>query len=106
MSQHGLSRRIGSGRQARHSAVNDYICRLFQKAVIPAIKEPESLLSEGNQSYQSYLLPLVALVPGLLFILVKRIPHTLVERYMNYGSTEPGSAAVKAADLENAEYEA
>ncbi|ESN95667.1 hypothetical protein HELRODRAFT_179137 [Helobdella robusta] len=36
---HGLSCRLGPGRQARHLAMNDFLVRCFQRANIPTIKE-------------------------------------------------------------------
>ncbi|ESO04546.1 hypothetical protein HELRODRAFT_172201 [Helobdella robusta] len=56
LGHHGLSCMLGSGRQARHSAMNNYIRRLFQKADIPAIKEPAGLLSESNFRPDGYTL--------------------------------------------------
>ncbi|ESN90602.1 hypothetical protein HELRODRAFT_166294 [Helobdella robusta] len=47
---HGLSCRLGPGRQARHSAMNNFFVRCFQRANIPTIKEPTGLMEEGSGS--------------------------------------------------------
>ncbi|ESO13119.1 hypothetical protein HELRODRAFT_159733 [Helobdella robusta] len=94
--------RLGSGRQARHSAMNDYICKLFQKANIPAVKEPAGLLSESNFRPDGYTL--VPWSQGCCLSWDVTFPHTLAERYINYTAMEQGSAAVKAADFKNTKY--
>ncbi|ESO02733.1 hypothetical protein HELRODRAFT_184307 [Helobdella robusta] len=85
LGHHGLSCRLGSGRQARHSAMNDYTCRLFQKADIPAVKEPAAYYLKATS--------------GQMVTLWYR-----AERYINYTAREQGSAAVKAADFKNTKY--
>ncbi|ESO10526.1 hypothetical protein HELRODRAFT_183558 [Helobdella robusta] len=102
LGHHGLSCRLGSGRQARHSAMNDYICKLFQKADIPAVKEPAGLLSESNFRPDGYTL--VPWSQGCCLSWDVTFPHTLAERYINYTAMEQGSAAVKAADFKNTKY--
>ena len=41
---HGLSCKGGTGRSARHHALNDLLWRALSKADIPAVKEPSDLL--------------------------------------------------------------
>ncbi|ESN97421.1 hypothetical protein HELRODRAFT_178213 [Helobdella robusta] len=56
LGHHGLSCRLGSGRQARPSAMNGYLSRLFQKANIPTIKEPAGVISNSNNRPDGYTL--------------------------------------------------
>ncbi|ESN90775.1 hypothetical protein HELRODRAFT_182603 [Helobdella robusta] len=102
LSHHGLSYRLGLGRQTRHSAINDYICRLFKKAYISAIKEPAGLLSESNERPDGYTR--VPWSQGCCFVWDKTFCHTLHEKCINYMAMEPGSAAVKTADFKKAKY--
>ncbi|ESO04824.1 hypothetical protein HELRODRAFT_184697, partial [Helobdella robusta] len=102
LGHHGLSCRLGSGRQARHSAMNDYICRLFQKADIPTVKEPAGLLSESNFRPDGYTL--VPWSQGCCLSWDVTFPHTLAERYINYTAMKQGSVAVKATDFKNTKY--
>ncbi|ESO08389.1 hypothetical protein HELRODRAFT_169214 [Helobdella robusta] len=75
---HGLLCRLGSGKQARHSAMNSHICRLFQKADTPAIKEPAGLLSESNFRPDGYTL--VQWSQGCCLSWDVTFPHTLAKR--------------------------
>ncbi|ESN95706.1 hypothetical protein HELRODRAFT_179181 [Helobdella robusta] len=57
---HSLSCRLGPGKQARHTAVNEYLVQCFQKTGIPVIKEPMGLIEERAFRPDGYTITLWA----------------------------------------------
>ncbi|ESO02915.1 hypothetical protein HELRODRAFT_174380 [Helobdella robusta] len=101
---HGLSCRLGPGRQARHSAMNDFLVRCFQRANIPTIKEPTNLMEKGSLRPDGYTISPWAQGRSLAWDVT--FPHTMAERYINCTSQEAGAAALRAADFKNSKYAA
>ncbi|ESO07092.1 hypothetical protein HELRODRAFT_170391 [Helobdella robusta] len=94
--------RLGGGRQLRHSALNDYICRLFSKASIPVLKEPSSISAhDGRRPDGCTLIPWRA---GRCLAWDVTVPGILAERYVNLTSKECGLAAARAADEKMKKY--
>ncbi|ESN90932.1 hypothetical protein HELRODRAFT_182398 [Helobdella robusta] len=99
---HGLVCRLGGGRQLRHSALNDYICRLFSKASIPVLKEPSGISAhDGRRPDGCTLIPWRA---GRCLAWDVTVPGTLAKRYVNLTSKECGLAAARAADEKMKKY--
>ncbi|ESO01798.1 hypothetical protein HELRODRAFT_160965 [Helobdella robusta] len=101
---HGLSCRLGPDRQARHSTMNDFLVRCFQRANIPPIKEPTGLMEEGSLRPDGYTISPWAQGRSLAWDVT--FPHTMAERYINLTSQEAGAAALRAADFKNSKYAA
>ncbi|ESO04719.1 hypothetical protein HELRODRAFT_172394 [Helobdella robusta] len=99
---HSLSCRLGPGRQARHTAVNEYLVRCFQKAGIPVIKEPMGLIEEGAFRPDGYTI--TPWTQGRSLAWDVTLPHTMADRYIGYTSVEAGTAALKASDFKNEKY--
>ncbi|ESN95674.1 hypothetical protein HELRODRAFT_179145 [Helobdella robusta] len=94
---HGLSCKFGSGGQARHSAMNDYLIRLFQKAYIPAIKQPASLILDRNIRPEGYTL--TPWSDGRCLTWDVTFPHTLADRYISNTLLKPDFKNSKYVDL-------
>ena len=93
---HGLACRLGGGRQLRHSAINDYICRLFSKASIPITKEPSGISSvDGKRPDGCTMIPWKS---GKCLAWDVTIPDTMAVRYLPLTSLQSGTAATRASD--------
>ena len=46
---HGLAWKLGAGKQARHSILNDAVCRSMIRAKIQSVKEPAGLCDGGQR---------------------------------------------------------
>ncbi|ESO01848.1 hypothetical protein HELRODRAFT_161026 [Helobdella robusta] len=101
---HGLSCPLGPCRQARHSAMNDFLDRCFQRANIATIKEPTGLMEEGSLRSDGYTISPWAQGRSLAWDVT--FPHTMAERYINLTSQEASAAALRAADFKNLKYAA
>ncbi|ESO01930.1 hypothetical protein HELRODRAFT_161132 [Helobdella robusta] len=101
---HGLSGRLGPGRQAPHSAMNDFLVRCFQRANIPTIKEPTGFMEEGSLRPDGYTISPWAQKRSLAWDVT--FPHTMAKRYINLISQEAGAAALRAADFNKSKYAA
>ncbi|ESN95404.1 hypothetical protein HELRODRAFT_179478 [Helobdella robusta] len=101
---HGLSCRLGPGRQARHSAMNNFLVRCFQRANILTIKKPTSFMEKGSLRSDGYTIFPWAQGRSLAWDVT--FPHTMAERYINLTSHEAGAAALRAADFKNSKYAA
>ncbi|ESO10525.1 hypothetical protein HELRODRAFT_183557 [Helobdella robusta] len=80
--------------------MNDYL--IFQKAYIPAIKEPAGLISNRNIRPDGYIV--TPWSDGRCLTWDVTFPHTLADRYISNTSLKPGSAAIRAADFKNSKY--
>src|SRR5208282_1076310 len=95
---HGLSCRLGCGRIARHSLLNDAIWRAFTKAGIPASKEPSGLVrTDGKRPDGVSLIPWRSGKPVTWDVTVI---DTLAESYSATASVTPGGVA-ELAQSEN-----
>lgn len=93
---HGLACRLGGGRQLRHSVINDYICRLFSRASIPASKEPSGISSvDGKRPDGCTLIPWKS---GKCLAWDVTVPDTMAVRYLPLTSLQSGTAAARASD--------
>ncbi|ESN94145.1 hypothetical protein HELRODRAFT_180316 [Helobdella robusta] len=88
--------------QARHTAVNEYLVRCFQKADIPVIKEPMGLIEEGAFKPDGYTITPWAQGRSLAWDVT--LPHTMADRYIGYTSVKAGTAALKASDFKIEKY--
>jgi len=99
---HGLSCRLGCGRMARHSLLNDSIWRAFTKAGIPASKEPSGLVrTDGKRPDGVSLIPWRCGKPVTWDVTVI---DTLAESYSAVASVTPGGAAELAAERKMEKY--
>jgi len=101
---HGLSCTLGFGRIARHSVLNDLICRSLSKAGFPSIKEPPGLLrSDGKRPDGLTLIPWQA---GRSLIWDATVIDTLAASYLPATAATAGAAAEIAAERKNMKYNA
>jgi len=99
---HGLSCRLGCGRIARHSLLNDAIWRAFTKAGIPASKEPSGLVrTDGKRPDGVSLIPWRSGKPVTWDVTVI---DTLAESYSATASATPGGVAELAAERKLEKY--
>ena len=100
---HGLACRLGGGRQLRHSALNDFICRLFSKASIPTSKEPSGLSMIDNKRPDGCTL--IPWKKGKCLAWDVTIPDTVAVRYLHTTSQQRGGAAIRASDEKFKKYQ-
>jgi len=99
---HGLSCRLGPGRQARHAVLNDLICRGLIQAGIPAVKEPPGLSrSDGKRPDGLTLIPWRS---GRCLTWDVTVADTVAPSYLSTTSNQPGGAAELAEARKNAKY--
>ncbi|ESO03295.1 hypothetical protein HELRODRAFT_173581 [Helobdella robusta] len=79
--------------------------RCFQRANIPALKEPTGLMKEGSLGPDGYTISLWG-AQGRSLAWDVTFPHTMAERYINLTSQEAGAAALRATDFTNSKYAA
>ena len=103
LGHHGLSCVRGFGRQARHGAINDLICRALTKAGYPAIKEPPGLLrTDGKRPDGLTLIPWKA---GRCLVWDATVADTFAASYLPTTSIIAGSAAEAAASRKETKYQ-
>jgi hypothetical protein len=93
---HGLSCKKSSGRSARHSILNDLVCRALVKALIPAVREPAGLSRTDGKRPDG-----VTLIPwqmGKRMAWDVTVCDTLAPSYLQATSL-CGGAAAEAADV-------
>ena len=99
---HGLSCRLGPGRQARHAVLNDLICRGLIQAGIPAVKEPPGLSrSDGKRPDGLTLIPWRS---GRCLTWDVTVADTVAPSYLSTTSNQTGGAAELAEARKNAKY--
>ena len=54
---HGLACKSGAGKQARHSIINDVVCRSMIRAKIQSVKEPAGLCDGGLRPDGASIIP-------------------------------------------------
>ena len=100
---HCLSCRHSAARIARHNAINDIIWRAFQRAKIPATKEPSNLMRTDNKRPDG-----VTLVPwkqGKCLAWDVTMPDTYAASHLHQSATKAGQAASNAASTKTQKYE-
>lgn len=99
---HGLSCKGGTGRSARHHALNDMLWHALSKADIPAVKEPSGLLrTDGKRPDGVTQLPWRS---GKCVTWDVTVIDTLAASYVPATSQTPGAAAETAADRKTSKY--
>jgi hypothetical protein len=93
---HGLSCKKSSGRSARHSILNDLVCRALVRAMVPAVREPPGLTrSDGKRPDGVTLIPWQM---GKRLTWDVTVCDTLAPSYLQSTSVN-GGAAAEAADI-------
>jgi hypothetical protein len=99
---HGLSCKLGFGRQARHSNINNLIFRGLNKACIPSIKEPAGLSrSDGKRPDGQTLVPWSN---GRSLLWDATVVDTIAASYIPASALEAGGAAEIAAKRKMSKY--
>ena len=99
---HGLSCSLGPSRIARHSVLNDLICRCLIRAGFPAIKEPPGLSrTDGKRPDGLTLIPWRS---GRTLIWDATVTDTVAASYLPATSVMAGAAAELAATRKEAKY--
>ena len=99
---HCLSCRRSSGRTSRHHNINDIVCRAFQRAEVPVVKEPSGLArSDGKRPDGLTQIPWTA---GRCLIWDVTVTDTLANSYTNISSVSAGGVAERAAGHKSDKY--
>jgi Reverse transcriptase (RNA-dependent DNA polymerase) len=99
---HGLSCSLGFGRHARHTNINDIICRGLNRAGIPAVKEPSGLTrSDGKRPDGQTLIPWRS---GRALLWDATVVNTVAASYIPATAAEAGGAAELAAKRKHVKY--
>lgn len=99
---HGLSCKQGSGKTARHSALNDIIWRSLNKAGVPAVKEPSGLSrTDGKRPDGLSLIPWQC---GKSVVWDVTVINTLAHSYISTTASTPGAAAEIAIKRKETKY--
>lgn len=92
---HGLNCLKSAGRHARHSEINNIICRTLCTANIPSILEPPGLIRENGKRPDG-----VTLIPwhaGKMLVWDATVAHALAPSYIQKSSKKGGAVAEQAA---------
>ena len=100
---HGLSCRYGTGRIARHNAINDIIYRALVKANIPSKKEPRGLNRDGSEKRVDGC-TLIPWQRGKSIAWDVTVPDTLAPSHLPKTSAVSGAAAEDASLRKIAKY--
>ena len=99
---HGLSCKQAAGRSLRHHQLNDLVWRAFQRAAVPAKKEPSGLLrSDGKRPDGITLLPWSS---GRAVAWDVTVADTVAESYLGRSSSRAGAVAEFAATKKTEKY--
>src|SRR5688572_12048503 len=98
---HGLSCRLGPGRQARQAVLNDLICRGLIQAGTPAVKEPPGSRSDGKRPDGLTLIPWRS---GRCLTWDVTVADTVAPSYVPTTSNQAGGAAELAEARKNTKY--
>ena len=106
---HGLSCRTSAGRSARHSMLNDIICRALASAGIPSVKEPVGLgsyVDEGGveKGLRPDGLTLIPWSSGRCLAWDATVSDTLAPSYLPLSIHSAGAVAEAAADRKRRKY--
>jgi hypothetical protein len=99
---HCLACRKSSGRQMRHSQINDIIWRALARAKIQAVKEPQGLIRGDGKRPDG--LTLIPWQRGKCLAWDATVPDTLAASHLAWTSLIAGSAAERAAEAKTAKY--
>lgn len=100
---HGLSCRLGPGRIARHSILNDIIHRALTRAGVPSIKEPTGLSRTDGKRPDG--LTLVPWQGGRSLLWDATVTDTMASTYLPLTSVTAGAAAEAAASRKCTKYQ-
>ena len=91
---HGLACSKSASRHQRQSQMNDLIWRAVKRAKIPAVKEPEGFMQDGNRPDGATLIPWARGKPLAWDVTV---PDTYAVSHIHDTAIQAGAAADRAA---------
>ena len=100
---HGLLCKLGNGKQARQSTLNDLIVRALLRADIHCVKEPPGL--SGKDGKRSDGLSLIPWRTGKSVVWDVTVGNTMASSYIGLSSQRAGSVAEAASTRKEAKYE-